>query len=131
MAVSTEEPLPRKVDDGEKLLEAGSDLDPATAPSDDEPPPLSLFSQAQKRRIILLAAFAVMLSPMSSFILYPAIMSIANDLSDTVDLANLTFTTYTIMSGSVLTLQGNGVDKPPSSMLPHPGQRGEKSFGRF
>jgi hypothetical protein len=72
-----------------------------------------------------------MLSPISSFIFYPAITSIANDLSDTVNLADLAFTTYTIVSGSVQTLLGNGADKLPSSMSPHPGQRGEKSFRRF
>jgi hypothetical protein len=130
MAVSVEEPLPRKANDGEKPLEAGSDFNPAATPPDGEPP-FSLFSRAQKRWIILLAAFAVMFSPMGSFILYPAIKSIAIDLSATVDLASLAFTTYMIVSGSALTLLDNSADKLPSSMSPHPGQRGKRSFRRF
>ena len=59
----------------------------------------SKFTKAQKRWIVLLVAFAGMFSPLSSFIYYPAIHTIALDLSVTITLVNLTVTSYMIVSG--------------------------------
>ncbi|KAH6677029.1 major facilitator superfamily transporter [Plectosphaerella plurivora] len=73
-------------------------------------PVFSTFSLWQKRWILFLAAFASMFSPMSSFIFYPAITSIANDLRVSVDLINLAVTTYMIVSGVVPALIGNAAD---------------------
>lgn len=72
--------------------------------------PYSAFSLWQKRWIILLAAFTGMFSPMSSFIFYPAIKSIAEDLGVTVSLINLAVTTYMVVSGVVPALLGNAAD---------------------
>jgi hypothetical protein len=50
------------------------DLDPLSSLS------YSIFTRAQKRWIVLLIAFAAMFSPLSSFIYYPALSSLATDL---------------------------------------------------
>ncbi|CAJ2500693.1 Uu.00g035460.m01.CDS01 [Anthostomella pinea] len=50
-------------------------------------------------------------SPMSSFIFYPAITSIASDLGVTVGNVNLAITTYMIVSGITPALLGNAADK--------------------
>ncbi len=86
-----------------------------TASPDAEPaapiPMYSAFGPWQKRWIVFLAAFAAMFSPMSSFIFYPVIESIATSLSVTVGLVNLAVTTYMVVSGIVPALLGNAADK--------------------
>jgi hypothetical protein len=72
--------------------------------------PFSIFPRAQKRWIIFLIAFAGMFSPMSSFIYYPAISSIAEDLGVSVESVNLTVTSYMIVSGIVPAIMGNLAD---------------------
>ncbi|KAL1878119.1 hypothetical protein VTK73DRAFT_7999 [Phialemonium thermophilum] len=52
-----------------------------------------------------------MFSPMSSFIFYPAISSMADGLGVTTGLVNLAVTTYMIVSGVVPSLLGNAADK--------------------
>jgi MFS family permease len=74
-------------------------------------PTFSAFTINQRRWIIAVAAFAGMFSPMSSFIFYPAITSIADDLGVTVELVNLAITTYMVVSGLVPALLGNAADK--------------------
>lgn len=73
--------------------------------------PFTVFSLGQKRWIIFLAALAGMFSPMSSFIFYPAITSIAKGLRVTIELVNLAITTYMIVSGIVPALLGTAADK--------------------
>ncbi|TQW08360.1 Major facilitator superfamily transporter [Cordyceps javanica] len=75
------------------------------------PPPFTLFTVHQRRWIVFLAAFAGMFSPMSSFIFYPAITSIAGGLNVTVELVNLAVTTYMVVSGIVPALLGTAADK--------------------
>jgi hypothetical protein len=72
--------------------------------------PFSVFPRTQKRWIIFLVAFAGMFSPMSSFIYYPAISSIADDLRVSVESVNLTVTSYMIVSGIVPAIMGNLAD---------------------
>ncbi|CAM1506380.1 Fc.00g060210.m01.CDS01 [Cosmosporella sp. VM-42] len=72
----------------------------------------SSFNAWQKRWIVFIAAFAGMFSPMSSFIFYPAITSIASSLHVGVNLVNLAITTYMVVSGVVPALLGNAADKP-------------------
>lgn len=94
----------------EKLEERGDaslNVESAGAPE----PAYSAFSLWQKRWIVFLAAFAALFSPMSSFIFYPAIKSIASGLGVTVGLVNLAITTYMIVSGVVPALLGNAADK--------------------
>ena len=59
----------------------------------------SNFSAAQRRWIAVLVAFAGIFSPLSSFIYYPAVHSIALDLGVTLELIILTITSYMIVSG--------------------------------
>jgi len=72
--------------------------------------PYTIFTKLQKRWIVLLVAFAGMFSPLSSFIYYPAITSIARDLNTTVELINLTITSYMIVSGITPAIVGDAAD---------------------
>jgi Na+/melibiose symporter-like transporter len=72
--------------------------------------PYTIFTKLQKRWIVLLVAFAGMFSPLSSFIYYPAITSVAKDLSTTVELINLTITSYMIVSGITPAIVGDLAD---------------------
>ncbi|ATY59418.1 Major facilitator superfamily transporter [Cordyceps militaris] len=74
------------------------------------PPPFTIFTVRQRRWIVFLAAFSGMFSPMSSFIFYPAITSIARGLDVTVELVNLAVTTYMVVSGIVPALLGTAAD---------------------
>jgi hypothetical protein len=70
----------------------------------------SAFSPKEKRWIVFIAAFAAVFSPLSSFIFYPAITTIADDLGVTVALVNLAITTYMIVSAVTPTILGNAAD---------------------
>jgi MFS family permease len=63
------------------------------------PIPYSIFTKPQKRLIVFLIAFAGMFSPLSSFIYYPAITSLSEDLHVSIELINLTITSYMVFSG--------------------------------
>jgi MFS family permease len=51
-----------------------------------------------------------MFSPLSSFIYYPAIASIASSLHVSIELLNLTITSYLVVSGIAPTLLGDVAD---------------------
>lgn len=72
--------------------------------------PYSGFTNLQRKQIAILVAFAAMFSPLSSFIYYPCIDSIANDLGVTLELINLTITSYMIVSGIAPALIGGFAD---------------------
>lgn len=59
----------------------------------------TIFTKPQKLRIVLLVALASVYSPLSSFIYYPALTAVANDLHTTLSKVNLTITSYMIVSG--------------------------------
>ena len=61
--------------------------------------PCSGFSERRKRWIACLASFASMFSGLNSFIYYPAISPLADALHTTVELINLTITSYQLVSG--------------------------------
>lgn len=75
------------------------------------PTTYSTFTPAQKKRIVCLVAFAGMFSPLSSFIYYPAISSIARDLGVTIQLIDLTVTSYMVVSGVTPAIVGDLADK--------------------
>lgn len=81
-----------------------------TSPEASEQEQYSVFSRKEKRWLVFIAAFAAMFSPLSSFVFYPAITSIANDLGVTVTLVNLAITTYMIVSGITPAILGNAAD---------------------
>ncbi len=58
--------------------------------------PYSAFSQRQKIIIVLCATLGGLFSPFSSGIYYPALSTIADDLSVSISQVNLTITTYMI-----------------------------------
>lgn len=70
----------------------------------------SEFTKTQKRWIVGLVAFAGMFSPMSSFIYYPAIHTLALDLAVTVTMINLTITSYMAISGITPAVVGDLAD---------------------
>lgn len=79
-------------------------------PENENLAPFSAFTRIERAWITFLIAFAGMFSPMSSFIYYPAIHSIATQLDVSVQAINLTVTSYMIVSGVVPALLGNFAD---------------------
>jgi MFS family permease len=73
--------------------------------------PYSIFSKTQKRWIVLCIVFAGMFSPLSSFIYYPAIHSLATDLHTSVEAVNLSITVYMIVSGITPSILGDAADQ--------------------
>ncbi|KAG8159469.1 hypothetical protein KVR01_011130 [Diaporthe batatas] len=71
----------------------------------------SAFSRGQKNYIIFLAAFAGWFSSASSFIYFPAIPAIAEDLDQSIERINLTVTSYLIVSGIFPSITGNAADR--------------------
>ncbi|KAK8015082.1 major facilitator superfamily transporter [Apiospora arundinis] len=90
--------------------DTGSGTSPDNAPVAAQPVPDSTFTIGQKRWILFLAAFAAMFSPMSSFIFYPAITSMAESLHTTVSKIDLAITTYMVVSGVTPALLGEAAD---------------------
>ena len=71
----------------------------------------SLFTKTQKRYVVFIVAFAGMFSPLSSFIYYPAIYTLATDLGTSVEAINLTITSYMVVSGIVPSILGSIADR--------------------
>ena len=70
-------------------------------------PAYSVFSKPTKRWIIVMAACAGFVSPMTANIYFPALNPIAADLGVSVNLINLTLTTYMIFQAIAPTLVGD------------------------
>jgi MFS family permease len=77
----------------------------------EQPVAYSIFTKNQKRRIVLLVAFAAVFSPLSSFIYYPARNALADDMHVSLNRIDLTITSYMVVSGVVPTLVGGMADK--------------------
>lgn len=71
----------------------------------------SSFSKRSKLCIALAASSAAMFSGLSSFIYYPAISPLAQSLHTSVELINLTITSYLIVSGLVPSIVGDLADR--------------------
>lgn len=93
-------------------MEMSRDSEPTTSPQEEHSgrDAFSLLTGNQKRWIALLVAFAGMFSPMSSFIYYPAIDSLAAGLHVSVEMVNITVTSYLVVSGIAPSLLGNAAD---------------------
>ncbi|KFY93441.1 hypothetical protein V500_03702 [Pseudogymnoascus sp. VKM F-4518 (FW-2643)] len=76
-----------------------------------EEPPFSVFSMREKRLISYSASFAAMFSGLSGFIYYPAMVPLAGDLSVSVQLINLTVTSYIIIAGIAPAFMGDIADQ--------------------
>ena len=70
----------------------------------------SAFSKWQKRWIIFLASFAGWFSTLSSFIFFPAIPTLAQDLHTSIGKVNLTVTSYLIFAAVAPSIVGNFAD---------------------
>ncbi|KAI9748644.1 MAG: putative DNA helicase ino80, partial [Chaenotheca gracillima] len=73
--------------------------------------PHSAFSKRRKRYIIVLVAIAAVFSPLSSFIYYPAIQTLAGDLRVSIEKINLGITTYMVVSGVTPAFVGDLADQ--------------------
>ena len=71
----------------------------------------SNFSKTQRQWIAFGACFAAMFSGLSSFIYYPAISSLAKSLNVTIELINLTITSYMVVSGIAPSIIGDMADQ--------------------
>jgi MFS family permease len=69
------------------------------APAADTNPPYSIFSGHQKGFIVAIISIAATFSGFASNIYFPAIPTIANDLSVSTELIDLTITSYMIFQG--------------------------------
>ena len=71
----------------------------------------SCFSQRQKTCISSIASFSAMFSGLSSFIYYPSITAISRSLHVSVELINLTITSYQVVSGIAPSILGDLADQ--------------------
>ncbi|KAK7973043.1 Major facilitator superfamily transporter [Apiospora saccharicola] len=72
--------------------------------------PYTEFGKSERRVIVALIALAAWFSTLSSFIYYPAISSIAEDLDSTIGLVNLTVTSYLVVSAVAPAIVGDAAD---------------------
>jgi MFS family permease len=70
----------------------------------------STFTNSQKRLIVFLTAFTSLFSPSSSTIYYPALTFIAQDLNVSLEMMNLTITSYLVISSIAPALLGEMAD---------------------
>lgn len=83
---------------------------PATPEAAAASAPYTVFTRSQRAWIALLASTAAMVSPMSSYIYYPALVAVA-DMRFSVTLVNLTITSYLIVAGISPAIMGDLADR--------------------
>jgi MFS family permease len=74
-------------------------------------PPFSIFTHREKKWISSLASFGAMFSTLSSYIYFPALVPMANDLGVSVALINLTVTSYLVVAGVAPAFMGDLADQ--------------------
>jgi MFS family permease len=94
----------------EKLDERPAEQDISSIPPSGLPVPYSLFTKNERRGIVVLIALAGWFSTLSSFIYYPAIPIIAEDLHASIGMINLTVTSYLIVSAIAPAIVGDAAD---------------------
>ncbi|KAK9348530.1 major facilitator superfamily domain-containing protein [Lipomyces starkeyi] len=72
--------------------------------------PYTVFSLSRKRAICAAATFSAMFSPLATNIYFPSITAIASDLHVSVEMINITVTTYMILQGIAPTFWGSFAD---------------------
>ncbi|KAK9466133.1 major facilitator superfamily domain-containing protein [Lipomyces arxii] len=72
--------------------------------------PYTVFSPAKKKAICAAATFSALVSPLATNIYFPSLTIIADDLNVTVELVNITVTTYMILQGVAPTFWGTFAD---------------------
>lgn len=71
----------------------------------------SAFTKSQKWGITFLVALVASFSPLSSFIYYPALSSIAHDLKVSLNMVDLTITSYMVVSALAPSVMGDIADR--------------------
>ena len=71
----------------------------------------SSFTPVQKVYISCTASFSAMFSGLSSFIYYPAITALSSSLGVSIELINLTITSYQLVSGVAPSILGDMADQ--------------------
>ncbi|PGH13283.1 hypothetical protein AJ80_06393 [Polytolypa hystricis UAMH7299] len=102
MAEVSKEPLP-----DEPVTE--STVETGVQPVED--PPFSVYTKTEKRLISSAASYAAMFSGLSTFIYYPAIVPLSRDLSVSIQLINLTITSYLVVAGIAPAFMGDMADQ--------------------
>ncbi|KAK9328029.1 major facilitator superfamily domain-containing protein [Lipomyces starkeyi] len=72
--------------------------------------PYTVFSLSRKRAICAAATCSAMFSPLATNIYFPSITAIASDLHVSVEMINITVTTYMILQGIAPTFWGSFAD---------------------
>lgn len=72
--------------------------------------PYTLFTTSERGCLVVLITFAAWISTASSFIYYPAIPAIAKDLHASVEMINLSITSYLIVSAVAPPFAGDASD---------------------
>ena len=107
---SQKDPGESRVDETEQRSLQDQELERAQTAHDEEPsaqgqslaavsavgPVHSVFTQNQKRFIVVMASFGGFFSPVSANIYFPALNALAKDLGVTSTLINLTLTSYMV-----------------------------------
>lgn len=84
-------------------IENGGDI---SRPNADVPEPYSIFDKRQKALIVFIASTASTFSGFASNIYFPALAAVASDLDVSIELINLTITSYLILQGIAPSLWG-------------------------
>ncbi|KAL9629604.1 MAG: hypothetical protein Q9164_006811 [Protoblastenia rupestris] len=95
----------------EEPLGASADAGGGEHVLQDDSRPYSCFSQQQKTCISFIASFSAMFSGLSSFIYYPSITAISHSLDVSIELVNLTITSYQVVSGIAPSILGDLADQ--------------------
>lgn len=97
---------PRKDADGVQSIDekVTGTIDCAETPPE---PPYSIFTNREKRWISCVASIGAMFSTLMSYIYFPAIVPMSNDLGVSVSLINLTVTSYLIVAGVAPAFMGD------------------------
>lgn len=73
--------------------------------------PYSIYKDWEKKWISFVAGFGAMFSTLSSYIYFPALVPMANDLGVSLTLINLTVTSYMIVAGIAPAFMGDLADQ--------------------
>jgi multidrug resistance protein len=98
---------PKSVDIGAPAPQDEVEKGPVTDSSE----AYSVYTSSQKRWISSAVCFSAMFSGLSSFIYYPAITAVSRDLHVSIEMVNLTITSYLIVSGIAPSVLGDMADQ--------------------
>ncbi|KAL9005297.1 MAG: hypothetical protein Q9188_001923 [Gyalolechia gomerana] len=91
--------------------ESSLELEGGSGPVTSQQAVYSTFSTTSKRWISFTASSAAMFSGLSSFLYYPAVHPLAESLHASIELINLTITSYLVVSGIVPSVIGDLADR--------------------